>query len=98
MVRDGLVDEVAGLLHAGYDERAPGMNATGYIELLAYLRGEVSLEEALDRVRRNTRAYARRQATWFRHQLPEGAIRLDARLPREDLVRSVVAAALEGQG
>lgn len=77
MAEAGLVDEVRDLLASGYDERAPGMNATGYVELLPYLRGEASLEAALERVRANTRAYARRQRTWFRRQLPEDAVRLD---------------------
>lgn len=90
MVTAGLVDEVRDLVAAGYDERSPGMNATGYIELLPFLRGEVPLDEALDRIRANTRAYARRQLTWFRHQLPQGAVWLDAARPRSELVSEVV--------
>lgn len=93
MVREGLVDEVASLLHQGYDEASPGMNATGYIELIPHLRGEVELNDALDLVRKNTRAYARRQLTWLRKQLPEGAIWLDATRPRAELVEEVVARA-----
>lgn len=85
MVRDGLVAEVAGLLEAGYDERDPGMNATGYIEMIPHLRGERSLEEAIAMIQAATRRYARRQHTWFRHQLPPGAHRLDARLPATGL-------------
>lgn len=77
MVAAGLVDEVRRLAAAGYDERAPGMNATGYIELLPYLRGEVQLEQAVDAIQRATRRYARRQLTWFRHQLPPDAVRVD---------------------
>jgi tRNA dimethylallyltransferase len=78
MLRDGLLDELADLLHQGHDELTPGLNATGYVELIPHLRGEISLEEAADRIRRNTRAYARRQLTWLRHQLPAGARWLDA--------------------
>ncbi|MEX2571349.1 MAG: tRNA (adenosine(37)-N6)-dimethylallyltransferase MiaA [Gemmatimonadota bacterium] len=89
MVRDGLLDEVASLLRAGYDEHAPGMNATGYAELVPHLRGEIPLDEALDRIRRNTRAYARRQLTWFRHQLPDSAVWLDATRPRDELVAEI---------
>lgn len=89
MVRDGLAEEVQGLLERGYGEGDPGMNATGYIELLPALRGEVSLEEALEQVRRNTRAYSRRQRTWFRHQLPEDAVWLDATRPRGELADAV---------
>jgi tRNA dimethylallyltransferase len=90
MADAGLVVEVAGLLAAGYDLDAPGMNATGYAELVPYLRGQVSLEQALDLVRRNTRAYARRQLTWLRKQLPPGAIRLDATLPLDVLTDRIV--------
>jgi len=91
MAEAGLVEEVRGLVEAGYSDRDPGMNATGYIELLPYLHGERSLEEALDLIRRNTRAYAKRQVTWFRHQLPADAVRLDATLPRSELVEQISA-------
>ncbi|MEX2583040.1 MAG: tRNA (adenosine(37)-N6)-dimethylallyltransferase MiaA [Gemmatimonadota bacterium] len=90
MVGDGLLEEVAGLLHAGYDAGAPAMNATGYVELIPHLRGEVPLEDALAAIRKNTRAYARRQLTWLRHQLPRGAVWLDATKPREQLVAEIV--------
>lgn len=91
MARAGLVEEVESLLRSGYDERAPGMNATGYIELIPAIRGETRLEEALDRVRGHTRAYARRQLTWFRHQLPPGAVWLDATRPAAELAEEIAA-------
>ena len=53
------------------------MNATGYAELLPALSGEYTLAEGAERMRRNTRAYARRQLTWLRHQLPPGAVWVD---------------------
>jgi tRNA dimethylallyltransferase len=90
MLASGLLDEVAFLLRSGYDERSPGMKATGYVELIPHLRGDVSLEEAVDAIRKNTRAYSRRQLTWFRNQLAGGAIWLDAAAPREALVERVV--------
>lgn len=92
MARAGLVDEVRSLLDAGYGPEAPGMSATGYAELIPHLRGEVPLEEALAQVRAATRRYARRQATWFRHQVPAEAIRLDATRPTTELTRGVVEA------
>jgi tRNA dimethylallyltransferase len=91
MAGAGLLNEVRDLLKAGYDESAPGLNATGYVELLPHLRGERTLEEALDLIRRNTRAYARRQLTWFRHQLPAGTVWLDATSPRQALVDEIAA-------
>lgn len=90
MVRAGLVDEVRGLLDAGFDEGAPGMNATGYIELVPYFSGERSLDEAVAMIKAATRRYARRQRTWFRHQLPPGARRLDAALPAGQLADIIV--------
>jgi tRNA dimethylallyltransferase len=89
MYASGLVEEVARLMTEGYDQRAPGMNATGYIELVPHLRGEKPLDVALEEIRRNTRAYSRRQLTWFRNQLPPGAIWLDATRPREELVEAI---------
>ncbi|HEX5723889.1 MAG TPA: tRNA (adenosine(37)-N6)-dimethylallyltransferase MiaA [Longimicrobiaceae bacterium] len=87
MVRAGLVEEVRGLV-ARYGEDAPGLNAHGYAELIPYLRGERTLEEALELVRRNTRAYTRRQETWHRGQLP-GSVRLDGTRPRAELADEI---------
>ena len=98
MVRDGLVEEVASLLHRGFDEASPGMNATGYIELIPHVRGARSLEEALELIRKHTRAYARRQLTWFRKQLPAGAVWLDAERPRAELVAEISSRIREGDG
>jgi len=91
MVEAGLVDEVRGLVER-YGEEAPGLNAHAYIELFPYLRGERTLDEALELARRNTRDYTRRQLTWFRRQLPEGAVWLDATRPRAELAEEIVAA------
>lgn len=90
MLDAGLVAEVAELLADGYAPHDPGMNATGYPEIAAHLSGELSLEEALRRIRSRTRGYARRQLTWFRKKLPESAIWLDGTLPVEELVERIV--------
>jgi tRNA dimethylallyltransferase len=90
MVRAGLVQEVQGLLERGHGLGDPGMNATGYPEMAAFLRGETDLEEAKDRIRRSTRRYARRQLTWFRNQLPPGASWLDGTRPLNELRDEVV--------
>jgi tRNA dimethylallyltransferase len=98
MVEAGLLDEVRGLVAQGYDERSPGMRAHGYQELLPHLRGEIALEEALDAVRRATRAYSRRQRTWFRNQLPPGAGWLDGTWPVEELAEQIVESTENGIG
>jgi len=89
MIEAGLVEEVERLLQEGYEPSDPGMNATGYIELIPYFRGERTLEEAIREIQRNTRRYARRQLTWFRHQLPPGAIWLDATRPHAVLAEQI---------
>ena len=91
MLEAGLVEEVAELLGRGYPPDAPGMTATGYPEIAHHLTGETTLEEAADRIRRKSRGYARRQLTWFRNQLPEGAVWLDGTRPNDELVEEVVA-------
>ena len=90
MVEAGLVAEVRALLARGYTEHSPGMKTTGYRELIPYLRGECSLPEAVDAIQRATRGYARRQLTWFRHQLAEPVLRVDAAAAPHEIVRIIV--------
>ena len=92
MEREGLVAEVRDLLRAGYEEGCPGMSAVGYREVVEHLKGETTLQEALDETRRATRQYARRQRTWFRRQLPPGAVELDGTRPIEELTAQAVLA------
>lgn len=66
MVAGGLIAEARQLLGQGLDERLIANQAIGYKELFSYLRGEESLEEALEKLRQTTRRYAKRQLTWFR--------------------------------
>ena len=89
MLAAGLEQEVRELVARGLDERAPGMNATGYLELLAHFRGEASRAEAVAAIQGATRRYARRQLTWFRHQLPPDAVWLDARRPPDELADEI---------
>lgn len=90
MIDAGLPGEVRALALRGYDESAPGMNATGYIELAPHVRGERSLDEAVALIKAATRRYARRQMTWLRHQLPPGSTWLDATDPIADIARRIV--------
>lgn len=91
MVDHGLVAEVEGLLEQGYQAHDPGMNATGYIELMPYLGGTISLEQAIADIQAATRRYARRQMTWMRRQLPRDAQRLDAALPTSELAEVIAS-------
>ncbi len=68
MLSRGLVEEARALQAAGIPEEAPAARTIGYREILAYLRGEVDLEEARRRMVAGTKAYARRQLSWFRRE------------------------------
>jgi tRNA dimethylallyltransferase len=97
MIDRGLVEEVRSLLDGGYSVEAPGMSGTGYREIAAYLGGDVSLDDAKQQIRLSTRRYARRQLTWFRNQLPEDSVRIDAEVPLARQVERVLEAWEEGR-
>ena len=65
MLEDGLVDEVAALRDMGCKRDMVSMQGLGYKEIFAYLDGELSLEEAIYRLKRDTRHFAKRQYTWY---------------------------------
>jgi tRNA dimethylallyltransferase len=71
MLRAGALDEVAALAARNLDPLLPAMKAHGVPALIRHLAGEIDLEEAAVIGRADTRHYAKRQFTWFRHQLPE---------------------------
>jgi tRNA dimethylallyltransferase len=71
MLQSGALEEVAGLATRKLDTLLPAMKAHGVPALMAHLRGEITLAEAATIGRADTRHYAKRQFTWFRHQLPE---------------------------
>jgi tRNA dimethylallyltransferase len=66
MMEAGLVDEVSRLVVAGYDWALPAMSGIGYREFGPWFAGEQSLDAVRQRIKFNTHAFARRQATWFR--------------------------------
>ncbi|WP_123931162.1 tRNA (adenosine(37)-N6)-dimethylallyltransferase MiaA [Thermodesulfitimonas autotrophica] len=68
MLAAGLVDEVKRLLARGVPREATAMQALGYKEIAAYLKGEVTFEEAVRLLKRNTRRFAKRQFTWFKRE------------------------------
>ena len=68
MLEDGLVDEVAALRDMGCKRDMVSMQGLGYKEIFAYLDGELSLEEAIYRLKRDTRHFAKRQITWFKRE------------------------------
>lgn len=70
MFQSGLVAEVVGLLAQGYSPDLPAFSAIGYREVIAYLRGEYSLEESISLMKRATHLFVRRQANWFKETDP----------------------------
>ena len=71
MLAAGALDEVAALAARRLDPLLPAMKAHGVPALIRHIKGEITLEEAATIGRADTRHYAKRQFTWFRHQLPE---------------------------
>ncbi|MGE4543944.1 MAG: tRNA (adenosine(37)-N6)-dimethylallyltransferase MiaA [Pedobacter sp.] len=65
MIKDGLVQEVEGLLKAGYCAESKAMQTIGYREIVQYICENLSLEEAVRLIQRDSRRYAKRQLTWF---------------------------------
>lgn len=66
MMKTGLVDEVKKLLEMGYDKNTIAMQGLGYKEIMSYIKGEMSEEETVYILKRDTRRYAKRQITWFK--------------------------------
>ena len=95
MVEAGLVDEVRALAEGGLAETLTAMQAIGYKEVVAYLDGALTLDEAIDEVKRRSRRYAKRQLSWLRR---DGRVRwLDYDRLDEDEAARIVLSALDGQ-
>jgi len=68
MIEKGWIEEVKKLLEAGYPPDLKAFNAIGYRHIINYLKGELSLERAIELIQRDTRRYAKRQITWFKKE------------------------------
>ena len=87
MIAAGAVAEVEALAARGLDPGMPAMKAIGVPQLAAHLAGDTDLETAIARAKTATRRYAKRQATWFRHQMGEEWRRAAAGAEVYDLIR-----------
>ena len=67
----GAIAAMQALAARGLDPNLPAMKAHGVPWLIRHFRGEIGMEEAVEGAKRDTRQYTKRQATWFRNQLPE---------------------------
>ncbi len=68
MIKAGLIEEVKWLLNAGYSKDLVSMKGLGYKEIVTFLKGECSLDDAISVLKRDTRHFAKRQITWFKNQ------------------------------
>ncbi|MGN0406499.1 MAG: tRNA (adenosine(37)-N6)-dimethylallyltransferase MiaA [Bariatricus sp.] len=92
MLAEGLVEEVESLKRRGYRRNMVSMQGLGYKEILAYLDGECTLEEAVYILKRDTRHFAKRQITWFKRErdviwLPKDAYDYDETAILEAMLR-----------
>jgi tRNA dimethylallyltransferase len=71
MIKTGFINEVQLLLESGYAPNLPTLTAIGYGEIIAYIQGNLTLEEAIVLMKRRTRNFVRRQANWFKLTNPE---------------------------
>lgn len=69
MMEEGLIEETQAVLQKGFAEDSPGLSGLGYPRVTAFLKNEISKDKALQLLIQDTRQYAKRQRTWFRHQM-----------------------------
>lgn len=89
MIKNGLVEETKKLVDDGLSLENNAMQGIGYKEIYAYLKGEITLNEAIDLIKINTRHYAKRQITFFK-KLP-GLIHLDSKLSTEQMIEIILS-------
>jgi tRNA dimethylallyltransferase len=89
MVRRGLIEEVAAVLSEGHPPDAPGLDGVGIREAVEYLHGRRTRASVADAIAASSRQYAKRQETWFRHQITAPALVLDATRPAEELAQQI---------
>lgn len=92
MLARGMVEEVAAVLAEGHAPDAPGLDAIGPRQAVEYLHGQRARDTVAEAVTIATRQYAKRQQTWFRHQLRGDVLTLDATRGPEKLAADIVEA------
>lgn len=92
MVRRGVIEEAAAVLADGTPAEAPGLDGVGIREAVEYLQGARSRESVAEAITISSRQYAKRQETWFRHQLVGPVLTIDASRSA-DLVAAQIAVA-----
>jgi len=90
MIEAGLWDEVKNNLSLGYSKNLNALNTVGYKEIISYLENEITLERAVELIKRNTRRYAKRQITWFRKTKEINWLACDENTTSEQLVSLII--------
>ena len=70
----------------GFNEKNVSMQGIGYKEMVSYIRGDISLEEAIELIKKNTRNFAKRQLTWFRREKITTFINYENYSSKEDML------------
>ena len=91
MLKNGLIEEVKGLLEKGYTKDMISMQGIGYKEIIKYFDGEYTLDEAIEIIKRDSRRYAKRQLTWFRRYEDAKWFEIDKFDSAEELKNAVVS-------
>lgn len=92
MVRRGVIEEAAAAMADGARPGSPGLDGVGIREAVEYLIGMRPRESVVEAIATGTRQYAKRQETWFRHQLVGPVLALDATRPPDSLAREIAEA------
>ena len=92
MVERGVIEEVAAVLADGVPENAPGLDAIGMREAVDYLQGRISRDQVAGAIATSTRQYAKRQETWFRHQLTGPVVTLDSTRGPDQIAEEIARA------
>jgi tRNA dimethylallyltransferase len=98
MLQRGLIEEVASVLAEGHAPTSPGLDGIGIREAVDYLHGRRPRESVAEAITLSTRQYAKRQQTWFRHQLGGAVLALDATRPPERVAADIVESWQRGRG
>ncbi len=84
MLKNGLIDEVKGLMESGYGADLNSMSSIGYKEMVAYLEGRCSYDDAVEDIKKNSRHYAKRQFTWLKREKDVTYIKRDPDDPEDE--------------
>jgi len=90
MIELGLVEEVKKILSLGYNPNLNSLNTVGYKEIISYLKNEISIERAVELIKRNTRRFAKRQLTWFRKDKRIRWMRINSKNEFPQIVNSIM--------